>query len=102
MEADFGGFADNGVTQTSGYPNVPGEGGYVRRLTSDDGSRLAIDDAMVIDHDGPHGAEPEDGTVHLTRTRSASTTWSATAGRSCGCPGARPALPTSPSYRTRH
>ncbi|MGP2438823.1 family 16 glycoside hydrolase [Streptomyces sp. JW3] len=65
-EADFGGFADNFTTETSGYLNVPSEGSYVLRLTSDDGSRLTVDDATVIDHDGLHGAEPKDGTVHLT------------------------------------
>ncbi|CAM5551369.1 hypothetical protein STENM36S_07776 [Streptomyces tendae] len=36
------------------------------RLVSDDGSRLTLDDATVIDHDGLHGAEPKDGTVDLT------------------------------------
>ncbi|MFE9169827.1 family 16 glycoside hydrolase [Streptomyces kebangsaanensis] len=63
--ADFGGFADNFVTETSGYLNVPRDGSYSFRLTSDDGSRLAIDGDTVIDHDGLHGSEPKDGTVHL-------------------------------------
>ncbi|MEU2978864.1 family 16 glycoside hydrolase [Streptomyces hirsutus] len=65
-EADFGGLADRFVTEASGYLNVPSDGSYVFRLTSDDGSRLAIDGDTVIDHDGLHGAEPKDGTVHLT------------------------------------
>ncbi|WP_320784723.1 family 16 glycoside hydrolase [Streptomyces sp. CRN 30] len=65
-EADFGGFADRFVTEASGYLDVPADGSYVFRLTSDDGSRLTVDDATVIDHDGLHGAEPKDGTVHLT------------------------------------
>lgn len=64
--ADFGGFSDNFVTQVTGNVDVPADGSYVFRLTSDDGSRLLIDDRVVIDHDGLHGAEPKDGTVQLT------------------------------------
>ncbi|GGY97362.1 hypothetical protein GCM10010365_14730 [Streptomyces poonensis] len=64
--ADFGGFSDNFVTEATGYLVAPRDGSYVLRLTSDDGSRLTIDGTTVIDHDGLHGAEPKDGTVHLT------------------------------------
>ncbi|MFG3547451.1 family 16 glycoside hydrolase [Streptomyces sp. NPDC047725] len=64
--ADFGGFEDDFVTEASGYLIAPREGSYVFRLTSDDGSRLSLDGTTVIDHDGLHGAEPKDGTVHLT------------------------------------
>ncbi|CAM5535164.1 hypothetical protein SVIOM342S_09682 [Streptomyces violaceorubidus] len=64
--ADFGGIADNFVSQASGYLVAPRDGTYVFRLVSDDGSRLTLDDATVIDHDGLHGAEPKDGTVDLT------------------------------------
>ncbi|GHB48809.1 hypothetical protein GCM10010377_44710 [Streptomyces viridiviolaceus] len=63
---DFGGFADNFVAEASGYLVVPSEGTYTFRLTSDDGSRLTVDDRTVIDHDGLHAAEPKDGTVQLT------------------------------------
>ncbi|MDX3064984.1 MULTISPECIES: family 16 glycoside hydrolase [Streptomyces] len=63
---DFGGFADNFVAEASGYLVVPADGTYTFRLTSDDGSRLTIDDQAVIDHDGLHGAEPKDGSVQLT------------------------------------
>jgi hypothetical protein len=63
---DFGGFGDNFVTQVTGNIHVPADGSYTFRLTSDDGSRLLIDDQLVIDHDGLHGAEPKDGTVQLT------------------------------------
>lgn len=64
--ADFGGFSDNFVSEASGYLDVPRDGSYTFRLTSDDGSRLAVDDETVIDHEGLHGAEPKDGTVHLS------------------------------------
>ncbi|MFI7385530.1 family 16 glycoside hydrolase [Streptomyces sp. NPDC049813] len=63
---DFGGFADNFSAQASGYLVIPSDGTYSFRLTSDDGSRLTIDDREVIDHDGLHGAEPKDGAVQLT------------------------------------
>jgi hypothetical protein len=63
---DFGGFADRFVTEVTGYLVVPRDGTYGFRLTSDDGSRLTIDDTTVVDHDGLHGAEPKDGAVTLT------------------------------------
>ncbi|MFJ8887791.1 family 16 glycoside hydrolase [Streptomyces sp. NPDC102402] len=63
---DFGGYADNFVAEVSGYLVVPEDGTYGFRLNSDDGSRLTIDGTEVIDHDGPHGAEPKDGSAQLT------------------------------------
>jgi hypothetical protein len=45
--------------------DVPAAGEYAFRLISDDGSRLLIDDAVVVNHDGLHGATPKDGTVTL-------------------------------------
>ncbi|CCK24864.1 large, multifunctional secreted protein [Streptomyces davaonensis JCM 4913] len=62
---DFG-FESNFVSQVTANINVPQDGTYTFRLTSDDGSQLLIDDQLVIDHDGLHGAEPKDGTVELT------------------------------------
>lgn len=63
---DFGGIADNFVSEASGHLIAPRAGTYVFRLVSDDGSRLTLDGSTVIDHDGLHGAEPKDGTVELT------------------------------------
>lgn len=54
------------VTQVIGNLNAPSTGSYALRLTSDDGSRLWIDDKLVINHDGLHGADPKDATVELT------------------------------------
>ncbi len=61
---DFG-FEDRFVSQVTANIHVPEDGSYAFRLTSDDGSRLLIDDQLVIDHDGLHGAEPKDGSVTL-------------------------------------
>nr|MDT0656769.1 family 16 glycoside hydrolase [Micromonospora sp. DSM 115978] len=63
--ADFG-FEDNFLTHALANLNIPASGTYTFRLTSDDGSLLYIDDALVIDHDGPHGATSKDGPVTLT------------------------------------
>ena len=49
-----------------GNINIATAGTYTFRLISDDGSRLLIDDALVINHDGLHGATPKDGAVTLT------------------------------------
>ncbi|MGD8453138.1 MAG: PA14 domain-containing protein [Phycisphaerae bacterium] len=40
-------------------------GPYTFELTSDDGSRLYIDDELVVDHWGHHGLEPRTATVKL-------------------------------------
>ncbi|MER6678245.1 ricin-type beta-trefoil lectin domain protein [Streptomyces sp. NPDC000983] len=61
---DFG-LESNFVTHVIANLDVPTAGAYAFRLTSDDGSRLWIDDQLVVDHDGLHGAEPKDGTVQL-------------------------------------
>ena len=63
--SDFG-LGDNFVSEVSGYVNIATAGTYNFRLISDDGSRLWLDNALVIDHDGLHGATPKDGSVALT------------------------------------
>ncbi|WP_434587369.1 ricin-type beta-trefoil lectin domain protein [Streptomyces sp. A5-4] len=64
-DGDFG-LASNFVSQAIGNLNASAAGSYTFRLTSDDGSRLWIDDKLVISHDGLHGPEPKDGTIDLT------------------------------------
>ena len=72
---------------TAGFPGVPGglvewfgirfdaelevpTGGlYTFRLRSDDGSKLYIDGALVVDNDGLHGSLDRDGTAELTAGR---------------------------------
>ncbi|GAA0957848.1 hypothetical protein GCM10009558_076200 [Virgisporangium aurantiacum] len=63
--ADFG-FEDNFLTHALANLNIATAGDYTFRLTSDDGSRLYIDDTLVVDHDGLHGATSKDGTITLT------------------------------------
>ena len=63
--ADFG-FEDTFVTHVLANVNIATAGTYTFRLISDDGSRLMIDDALVINHDGLHGATPMDGAVTLS------------------------------------
>ncbi|OLT53316.1 PA14 domain-containing protein [Cellulosimicrobium sp. CUA-896] len=60
------GAEDNFVSHVIANLAVPTDGEYTFRLTSDDGSRLSIDDQLVVDHDGLHGAEPKEGTTTLT------------------------------------
>ncbi|MEH0985288.1 ricin-type beta-trefoil lectin domain protein [Micromonospora sp. CPCC 205556] len=63
---DFG-FEDYFVSQVLGNLNVTTAGSYSFRLTSDDGSRLTLDDKVVINHDGLHGpTPPKEGSVTLT------------------------------------
>ncbi|GAA3248012.1 family 16 glycoside hydrolase [Dactylosporangium siamense] len=63
--SDFG--QDNFfVAQVLGNVNISAAGSYTFRLTSDDGSRLLIDNSTVINHDGLHGPLPKEGTVSLT------------------------------------
>ncbi|GAB3189523.1 glucose/arabinose dehydrogenase [Micromonospora palomenae] len=63
---DFG-FDQYFVSQVLGNLNIAQAGSYTFRLTSDDGSRLSIDDKVVINHDGLHGPTPaKEGTVTLT------------------------------------
>ncbi|WP_084468398.1 family 16 glycoside hydrolase [Promicromonospora sukumoe] len=64
-EADFG-MGERFIAHALANLEVPADGNYEFRLTSDDGSRLVIDDAEVIDNDGLHGAESKEGTVALT------------------------------------
>ncbi|MDI6098802.1 ricin-type beta-trefoil lectin domain protein [Actinoplanes sp. NEAU-A12] len=63
--ADFG-IEDHFVAQALANLTVPVTGSYTFRLSSDDGSRLTVDDVVVVDHDGPHGTTAKDGAAELT------------------------------------
>ena len=64
--ADFGGLQDNFVVEALATLSVDTTGTYAFRLTSDDGSRLQIDDQVVVDHDGLHGDTAMEGSFTLT------------------------------------
>lgn len=48
-----------------GRLTVPARGIYTFWLSSDDGSRLFIDDTLLVDHDGLHGSTPVEGEAPL-------------------------------------
>ncbi|MGC7099584.1 family 16 glycoside hydrolase [Amycolatopsis lurida] len=60
------GIADNFVSEVTANLDVPSDGTYKFRLTSDDGSRLRIGDNVVIDHDGLHEPTAKEGAADLT------------------------------------
>ncbi|GAA5155560.1 hypothetical protein GCM10023340_41170 [Nocardioides marinquilinus] len=64
--SDFGGLEDNFVVEALANLSVPTTGTYTFRLTSDDGSRLKVNNQVVVDHDGLHGATAKEGTIALT------------------------------------
>ncbi len=66
---DFGGGTDNFITHVDGFIEVETEGEYEFQLISDDGSRLYLNDKVVVDHDGLHGATAMEGKVRLTKGR---------------------------------
>lgn len=49
------------VTHVLGWLDLAAAGAYTFRLISDDGSKLWIDGALVVDHDGQHGATAKTG-----------------------------------------
>ncbi|MFD2793072.1 family 16 glycoside hydrolase [Promicromonospora vindobonensis] len=63
-EADFG-MSERFIAHALANLSVPSAGNYEFRLTSDDGSRLSIDDTVVVDHDGLHGESSKEGTIAL-------------------------------------
>jgi hypothetical protein len=64
-DAAFGGLSQNFMVHAIANLTVA-TGTYTFRLRSDDGSELFIDDQLVIDNDGLHGAQDKDGSVQLT------------------------------------
>lgn len=49
----------------TGFITVPADGVYTFYTTSDDGSKLLIDNVTVVDNDGLHGALEKSGTIGL-------------------------------------
>ncbi|HYE07298.1 MAG TPA: DUF6797 domain-containing protein, partial [Planctomycetota bacterium] len=65
--ADFAGakFADEFSVVWSGVLRIAVAGRYAFAIDSDDGSRLSIDGAVVVDNGGLHGMAREEGAVEL-------------------------------------
>ena len=55
----------NFYLEATGFLTIPESNNYVFRLVSDDGSRLYLDDRLLIDHDGPHGPSARDSELIL-------------------------------------
>ena len=49
----------------TGFINVPADGQYTFYTTSDDGSNLYIDNVLVVNNDGLHGAKEKSGAIGL-------------------------------------
>ncbi len=49
----------------AGYINVPADGQYTFYTRSDDGSNLYMDNVLVVNNDGVHGAQERSGTIGL-------------------------------------
>lgn len=57
---------DNFAVRFTGMIQIAKEGEYTFHITSDDGSRLTIDDKVVVNNDGIHAPTPKSGKVKLT------------------------------------
>ena len=98
-DAAFGGLTQNFVVHAIATLTVPTAGQYTFRLRSDDGSELFIDNKLVIDHDGLHGATDKDGAIQLTAGRHDAAGQLLRGGRR---PGAAAELAQARRQRLRH
>lgn len=55
----------------TGYLQIDTEGEYIFYSSSDDGSRLLVDDMLVVDNDGDHGVLEKSGSIRLSPGRHA-------------------------------
>ncbi len=58
---------DNFAYRYTGYIKIPEDGLYTFYLSSDDGSRLYINDSLVVDNDGIHAMGEVSGKVALRK-----------------------------------
>jgi hypothetical protein len=61
--------SDNFSLRFTGYIEIKTAGIYTFYTNSDDGSNLYIDDVLVVNNDGLHGAQDAMGTINLTAGR---------------------------------
>jgi cytochrome c len=62
---DFGDYKDNFGLLATGYFFLEKDDNIVFQLSSDDGSKLWIDNQLIIDNDGPHGMAPKEAEIAL-------------------------------------
>lgn len=65
VESEWGKLTDLFAARFTGFLKIPQTSNYLFRLRSDDGSRLLLNDQVIIDHDGLHGPDPKDGEIAL-------------------------------------
>ena len=65
FDGDLGWAGNWFAMQFDGFIKIEKDNNYIFRLISDDGSRLYVDDQLVIDNDGFHGSEARDGELAL-------------------------------------
>ena len=61
------GLVDNFVLRWTGTVEIKAGGYYSFHAKSDDGSKVYINDELVVDHDGIHGASEKSATVSLSQ-----------------------------------
>lgn len=65
--ADFANNRDNFGMVSEGFLVIEEENSYNFRIWSDDGSRVWINDKVILDNDGNHGTDYKEGSVTLTK-----------------------------------
>jgi len=58
---------DHYAISFTGYIDIPVEGKYTFYTESDDGSKLFIEDKLVVDNDGSRDAKERNGTILLEK-----------------------------------
>lgn len=65
--ADFTELDENFAILSNGYLEIPKDGIYAMRIWSDDGSKVTINNKLVLDHDGPHGVSMKETELDLKK-----------------------------------
>lgn len=58
---------ENVIFHIKGFINIGEDDNFVFRLVSDDGSRMWLDNRLLIDNDGMHGPQARDGEIMLKK-----------------------------------
>ena len=66
-ESDFVDLVNDFAIYGSGYLYFETPGTYMMRLWSDDGSKLYINDQLIVEHDGPHGTSYKEAPITVEK-----------------------------------